>query len=202
MKRSRPDQARLFEIAEAQLGLFTTKQAKSCGYAEPTHPYHVQRGHWQRERRGIYRLVLFPASDDEQFALWSLWSANRHEQPQGVFSHLTALALHQLSDAMPEKLHLTVPMTFRRFHSPPAILVLHKAELAPDEIEPRRGYSLTTPLRTLQDVAADEANPGDLIAQAARDAIRIGLIPRMKLEKGLPSFPERLHRILSGISYS
>ena len=78
---------------------------------------------------------------------------------------------------------------------------LHTADLAPDEIEPRRGYSLTTPLRTLQDVAADETNPSDLIAQAARDAIRTGLIPQAKLEKGLLSFPEKLRRLLSGKSH-
>ncbi len=78
--------------AEAQSWLFTTKQAKACGYAENTHPYHMQRGHWLRERRVIYRLALFPVSDEEPVVLWSLWSANRHEQPQGVFSHATALA--------------------------------------------------------------------------------------------------------------
>src|SRR6476646_7277577 len=33
---------RLFEFAEQQQGFFTTKQAKSAGFAENTHPYHVQ----------------------------------------------------------------------------------------------------------------------------------------------------------------
>ena len=34
----------LFEIAEQQQGFFTTKQAKAAGFAENTHPYHVQVG--------------------------------------------------------------------------------------------------------------------------------------------------------------
>ena len=37
---------RLFDIAEQQQGFFTAKQAKSAGYAENTHPSHVQVGNW------------------------------------------------------------------------------------------------------------------------------------------------------------
>ena len=195
LERGRPDQAKLYGIAEAQSGLFTTKQAKACGYAENTHPYHVKRGHWLRERRGIYRLALFPVSDEEQLVLWSLWSANRSEQPQGVFSHATALAIHDLSDAAPDKLHLTVPKTFRRFHEPPAVLVLHKDDLIAEEIENRRGYAVTTPLRTLRDVAADDASSDELIEQALRDALRAGLVSRTALARAAASFPERLRRL-------
>ena len=54
---------RLFEIAEQQQGFFTTKQAKAAGFAENTHPYHVQVANWIREHRGIYRLALFPTTD-------------------------------------------------------------------------------------------------------------------------------------------
>src|ERR1039458_1121799 len=39
---------RLFEFAEQQQGFFTTKQAKAAGFAENTHPYHVQVGNWIR----------------------------------------------------------------------------------------------------------------------------------------------------------
>ena len=53
---------RLFELAEQQQGFFTTKQAKAAGFAENTHPYHVQAGNWIREHRGIYRLALFPSA--------------------------------------------------------------------------------------------------------------------------------------------
>jgi hypothetical protein len=50
---------RLFEIAEQQQGFFTTKQAKAAGFAENTHPYHVQVGNWIREHRGIYGSPCF-----------------------------------------------------------------------------------------------------------------------------------------------
>src|ERR1700686_2070046 len=75
---------RLNEIAEAGSGFFTTKQAKAAGFAENTHPYHVQAGNWIREHRGIYRLAQFPATDRPDLALWALWAINRKEEVEGL----------------------------------------------------------------------------------------------------------------------
>ena len=41
-RNHRDAERRLFEIAEGQQGFFTAKQAKAAGFAENTHPYHVQ----------------------------------------------------------------------------------------------------------------------------------------------------------------
>ena len=99
MRKERKEAAkRLYEIAEGQQGFFTTKQAKAAGFAENTHPYHVQAGNWIREYRGIYRLASFPRGKRPDLMLWSLWSRNRAEAAQGVYSHQTALSLHDLSD--------------------------------------------------------------------------------------------------------
>jgi len=78
---------RLYGIAEGQQGFFTTKQAKVAGFAENTHPYHVQAGNWIREHRGIYRLGSFPRGERPDLILWSLWSRNRGEAAQGVYSY-------------------------------------------------------------------------------------------------------------------
>jgi hypothetical protein len=74
----RESERRLFEIAEGQKGFFTTKQAKAAGFAENTHPYHVQVGNWIREHRGIYRLALFPIVEHPDLVKWALWSRNRN----------------------------------------------------------------------------------------------------------------------------
>src|SRR5260370_1392033 len=100
---NRTAQRRLFEIAEAQSGFFTTKQAIQAGFAENTHPYHVDAGNWIREHRGIYRLVNFPPVERPDLMLWYLWSRGRDEAPQGVYSHETALSLYELSDANPSR---------------------------------------------------------------------------------------------------
>ena len=74
MPKGRKEAAkRLYEIAEGQQGFFTTKQAKAAGFAENTHPYHVQAGNWIREHRGIYRLASFPRGERPDLMLWSLW---------------------------------------------------------------------------------------------------------------------------------
>ena len=112
---------RLYETAEAQQGFFTTKQAKAAGFAENTHPYHVQVGNWVREHRGIYRLAQFPPADRPDLVLWSLWSRNRSQETEGVYSHQTALSLHDLSDLNPSQLDMTVPTKFRRNSEIPGI---------------------------------------------------------------------------------
>ena len=78
--------------------------------------------------------------------LWSLWSRNRDDVPQGVYSHDTALTLHDLSDINPSKLHMTVPKAFRRNSAIPKTLVLHKADLAPSDSQDIFGVRVTTPL--------------------------------------------------------
>jgi len=82
--------------------------------AENTHPHHVQVGNWVREHRGIYRLALFPTAEQPDLVKWALWSRNRDEVTEGVYSHQTALGLYELSDLNPAKLHVTVPTHFRR----------------------------------------------------------------------------------------
>ena len=169
---------RLFEIAEQQQGFFTAKQAKSAGFAENTHPYHVQAGNWIREHRGIYRLTRFPAADRPDLVLWSLWSRNRQEQTDGVFTHQTALSLHELSDANPAKLHMTVPTHFRRNTEIPGILVLHYSDLPASDVEHRLGFQLTRPLRTIIDLIEAGTVDRHLIRQAIKQAFQRGLITR------------------------
>ena len=104
----------LFEIAEGQQGYFTAKQATGAGYQLGSQAHHVKSGNWVRVERGIYRLARFPQSAEEQLVIYALWSRNRAGTPEGVYSHQTALSIHELSDVNPGKLHMTVPAAFRR----------------------------------------------------------------------------------------
>ena len=179
MRKERKEAAkRLYEMAEGQQGFFTTKQAKAAGFAENTHPYHVQAGNWIREHRGIYRLASFPQGERPDLMLWSLWSRNRAEAAQGVYSHQTALSLHDLSDVMPAKLHMTVPRSFRRNSEVPRVLVLHFADLPQSDIEVVHGVRTTRPMRTILDVLAGGKVPLAALQQALREGLRRGLIRR------------------------
>lgn len=182
MRNGRKEAAkRLYEVAEVQQGFFTTKQAKAAGFAENTHPYHVQTGNWIREHRGIYRLASFPRSERPDLMLWSIWSRNRGEAAQGVYSHQTALSLHDLSDMMPAKLHMTVPRTFRRNSEIPRVLVLHFADVPERDIGTAHGVPVTKALQTVIDVLEGGEVPPAVLRQALREGLRRGLIRRSEI---------------------
>lgn len=172
---------RLYETAESQQGFFTTKQAKTAGFAENTHPYHVRAGNWIREHRGIYRLALFPPTEHPDLVQWALWSRNRQEEIEGVYSHHTALSLWELSDLNPAKLHMTVPSHFRRNSEIPGILVLHYADLPPSDVEAAQGLKFTRPLRTITDLIKADSVSEDILKQAIRQALERGLITRRQV---------------------
>ena len=182
---------RLFEVAEQQQGFFTAKQAKAAGFAENTHPYHVQVGNWIREHRGVYRLALFPAADRPVLVLWALWSRNRNEEVEGVYSHQTALSLYDLSDLNPAKLHMTVPTDFRRNSAVPGILLLHYADLPVSDIQTAQGFKFTRPLRTILDVIEAGTVERNFIRQALTQAIDRGLITRGQIRNRQLSGPAR-----------
>src|SRR5450755_4235625 len=185
----RESERRLFEIAETQEGFFTTKQAKAAGFAENTHPYHVQVGNWIREHRGVYRLALYPAADRPDLVLWALWSRNRNEEVEGVYSHQTALNLYDLSDLSPAKLHMTVPVDFRRNSDIPGILVLHYADLPQSDVQTAQGFKFTRPLRTILDLIEAGTVEQRFIRQALRQAVDRGLITRQQIRNARMSGP-------------
>jgi predicted transcriptional regulator of viral defense system len=166
-----PDWDALFGVAQAQSGYFTTVQAAAAGYSPPLLHKYLSSGKVMRVRRGIYRLVHFPASDHEDLVVLWLWA-----EQAGVFSHETALALHDLSDVLPSKVHMTLPANWRqRRLRVPAGLVLHYADVSDAE---RTGFSavpVTTARRTLRDCIEANVSP-ELVRQAVLQARRRGLI--------------------------
>ena len=166
----------LFEIAEEQRGLFTAKQAAEAGYQLGSLAHHVKSGNWVRVERGIYRLARFPLSPEEQLVIYALWSRNRAGEPQGVYSHQTALSIHEISDVNPAKLHMIVPPAFRRRAEAPAVLVLHRAVLDEKDVEHRPGFAVTRPLRSIADLAVAESVAREIVAQALAEGRRRGLI--------------------------
>ena len=183
MRRDPQENARaLYEVAAAQGGYFTATQARQAGYAYSQQHFHVSRGTWLRVERGLFRLRDYPASEREDLIRWSLWSRNRQGEPQAIVSHETALTVHELSDVMPDLVHLTVPPGFRKT-APPGC-VLHKATLPAQESEPRGGYRVTTPVRTLVDIAKGALSQEHLDA-AVREALERGLV-RLSLLRAMP----------------
>ena len=120
----------------------------------------------------------FPAPDRPDLVLWALWSRNRREDVQGVYSHQTALSLHELSDLNPAKLHMTVPMSFRRSAEIPGVLVLHHADLPEKVIQSAQGFRFTRPLRTILDLISAGEVELAFIHQALRQFLPMAQVRR------------------------
>ena len=175
------DERALTTLAASQGGYFTSKQAAAIGYTAPKRNYHVQVGNWVRECRGIFRLSTQPLPVRPDMILWWLWSRNRQDEPQGVYSHQTALSLHELTDVMPSRLHMTVPKTFRRSATIPKAIVLHMSDLPSSAVEQIDGVPTTKALRTLIDVAFSGEVPLEDLQLAFAEATRSGRITRAEI---------------------
>jgi len=169
-----PDRNALFEAASPQAGYFTLQQAREAGISPQLLQFYVRAARVERAGRGIFRLKQFPTTFEHEdlVPLW-LWS-----QQQGVFSHATALTLHELSDALPAKHHLSVPTLWRsRRLRVPAGLVVHYTDLSPTERAWVGPVPVTTPLRTLEDAAAGALDQA-WIEQAVRQGVDRDLFTR------------------------
>jgi transposase-like protein len=167
----------LHAVAESQQGVFTAEQAAEAGFSSQLLNKHLHSGNLERARRGIYRLARFPAAQrvQEDLVVAWLWSGR-----EGVLSHETALQLHELSDALPAHIHLTVPASWssRRVQAPELVRLYH-ADLSPSERAWVGSVPVTTPGRTIVDVAA-----------AHGDAALIDAAIRQALRRNLASLPE------------
>lgn len=163
----------LYTTAAAQTGYFTTAQAQEAGYYPQLLQKYVANGKIERVRRGVYRLVHFPAAEHEELVVLWLWS-----EQTGTFSHQTALALHDLSDALPARVHMTVPLHWRKRRlRVPEGLILHHADLDDRHRQWFDAVPVTSPMRTLRDCIDDHVSP-ELIRQANAQARQRGLLSR------------------------
>jgi predicted transcriptional regulator of viral defense system len=104
----------------------------------------------------------------------------------------TALAIYDLADAMPGVIHLT---TDRRFRGSRRGVIVHQAHLAEGDVTRRDGIPVTTPLRTVTDVATDQS----VAVAAVAEAIERGLLRAHQLRKAAEDRPV-LAELLSRMS--
>ena len=163
------DWSELIKVAHAQEGLFSAPQAAEAGISAQLLHHHLLSGRIVRIQRGIYRLKDFPPGEHEDLVAHWLWSRR-----QGVFSHETALALLDLSDVLPARVHMTLPIRSRGTRAIPKGLALHFAGVPADEVTWYGPVPVTGPRRTLLDLR--ERIPFDILEQAVRGARVRGLI--------------------------
>lgn len=173
MPRSRMNE--LFDLAEANDGLFTSKQAREVGIKDSVLVRLAQRGRLVSAARGVYRIAHYPPDRFAQYREAALWAQSSHGPEQIALSHETALAIFGLSDVNPAKVHLTVPKDARLRREKPGWIVIHRSGLAPGEVTEHEAMPVTSPGRTIMDVL-EATRRADLARQAITDARREGFL--------------------------
>lgn len=163
----------LYDLAEGQLGYFTTAQAREAGL----HPVRLVQLHRhadiERLSRGVYRLTRYPVSPLGQYMEAVLWPQVRRPGAQATVSHESALAIYGLSDVSPAKVHITLGHELRIRRAVPRHLILHYADLEPQDIKRVEGVPVTTAARAISDVHAAHLGPA-LVHQAIEDGRKTG----------------------------
>ena len=194
------NEQKLFDIASQQCGYFTSFQAERVGFTNSNQVYHVKVGNWLREWRGVFRLARYPIQDDSQYALWGIWSMNRKESIQGIYTHETALSLFELSDLQTPKLHMTFPRGHRHHGTIPTTLEVHHADIEDSEYEERNGYKVAKPYRTIIDIVRVGETSPEFVKQAVDQALGKGYLTQANYKSllNLPRIGTALQRIMDG----
>jgi predicted transcriptional regulator of viral defense system len=172
----RPDTRALEADAYQQNGYFTVRQAREHRVSSQLLNHHVHRGRYEPVRRGLYRLHGFPSSEhDEMREKWMAVGTAK-----AVLSHESALALLELSDNIPEAVHLLVPRRHRGLRRPTGVVIHTRPDDEEIDLVWRDGLPLTTPARTLVDVV-DDLQP-EQAAMAIQQAIQRGLLTPRQLK--------------------
>lgn len=169
----RPGLRRIYEMADDQAGYFTTAQGREAGISRRMLSHFVAQGDIMRVGHGLYRLVHYPAQPFEDVIAACLWAG-----AGAVASHETALSVYDLGDAMPAKIHITVPRPFRGRRSG---VIVHHAPLSVGDRTVRDSVPVTTVPRTLLDVAS--TSDPSLVTRAVSEALERGLISRRGLKR-------------------
>jgi len=171
MEETRSAEDCIASMVMGQSGHFTRKQALDCGMSDALIAYHVNTGRFIREHTGVYRLKHFPSDlHDHVVAAWLAVGADT-----AVVSHETALDLAELSDVIPNWIHLTVPRGKRVRKTVPG-LKIHTTtrSLEPPDVVTRDGMRVTSVARTIVDSAEAGTGPEQIemaVAQAVSRAM-------------------------------
>lgn len=187
-------------MATIRGGVFTRADARACGYRDDEIDHLLASGGWRRIRRGTYAAArTLIAVDDEMLHLRRLYELLRQDRTLAA-SHQSAAALH----ALPlwgldlSTVHVTASAGRPGRHRGGVHRHLHPRD---DEVELWNGVCLTSPARTVVEVAgsADRA-AAVVVADAALYAGLVGRAELAGLVDGLDTGRARVRSVLAAAS--
>jgi len=137
--------AEIAALAACQHGVVARRQLLDLGLTEREIDYRVQRGRLHNIHRGIY------AVGHPILSLKGRWmAAVLASGPDAVLSHRSAAHLWELRPSSRTRIEVTVPRAQRAR----AGIELRSSRLAHDDVTVHERIPVTTPARTIQDLAA------------------------------------------------
>ncbi|WP_072804339.1 type IV toxin-antitoxin system AbiEi family antitoxin domain-containing protein [Rhodococcoides yunnanense] len=167
MSTTRPSTVELRRLAASQDGYFTVEQAESLGFDHPSIQASIVAGDWTKVERNLCRLAEWPHSDLEQFAMWCAWFGG-----DAVISHQSAAELHGFGHLHPQFVHVSAYTNMRLADTR---LAVHRLQLTPHDFESTGTFRITTPVRTVLDLAAGGISQITL-DEVVGDAVAIGRV--------------------------
>jgi very-short-patch-repair endonuclease len=172
----RSGDARIAEVAGAQHGVVARRQLAAIGFGPSAIEMRLARGRLHRLHRGVYAVGHAVVTDRGRW-MAAVLAAGRG----AMLSHLSAAALLGLRSSAGLTADVTVP---RELRSRPG-LRFHRCLLPAEEVTVEDGIPVTTPARTLFDLA------GVVPLAQLRRAVKEAEVKRLWGRLALPDLLER-----------
>lgn len=176
-----------------QHGLITSAQASDSGIDSTTMTRLCQRDVIRRIRRGVY--ILAGVAEDSLTEIRAAWLSTSprtiaeerlKEDPPIVISHVSAASVLELGDITPATHMFSSPV---RKQSSAADIRHRVTPLPAEDITVVEGLPVTTPLRTIADLAKDRLD-GDQLHHVIANAIRDHRLKASLVSKKLDPYAE------------
>jgi very-short-patch-repair endonuclease len=172
----------LREVGVAQHGVAGRAQLLARGLGPDVIDRMIRSGRLVVLHRGVYQVGPLPvARAAEAGAVLRCGNTSR-------ISHRSAAALHNLLDADRVPREVEVTMSRRRHRRIRGVRIHRVRDLRPDEVTIVDGLPVTTPARTLLDIA-ETPGAGRVVEQAFATALRRGLVTRDEVRRMVERHP-------------
>lgn len=162
-----PSTAEVWALARRQHGVVARGQLLELGFHPLAITHRLATGRLHPVRRGIY------AVGRPELTRQGRWMAAVLAcGPQAALSHESAASLWEILPRESSVIEVSVPEG--RFPRPPGIVVHRRRQFGPSDLTRRHAIPVTTPARTLLDLATRRR--GDQLEAAINQADKLGLI--------------------------
>jgi hypothetical protein len=178
-------------LARKQAGMFAISQARAIGVAVQNSSYYLRKGIWEKvpHIRGVYSIpAVMGDVDDRLHPYWLayLWALNKDGSPGCAISRESSLDVRNIGEIIPNAVHVTVPLGFKRKTLPPLRVVIEEVPLSEFEKVQHPyehgGLPLTTVIDSLRYMMKADISL-EYIEAGFEDGMRQGFIRRGEMRE-------------------